>query len=109
MRAQAEQSKTVETISEGEFKNLCDEIYRDRLEIYSFRPGAKPDEALLWMLLGCLISLLSVTDAELQALAQPSSPDPYRDAVFNLLHGRAAPPFDARPYVEELLKGAESA
>lgn len=98
----------VETISEDEFKRVCEEIYRDRLEIYSFRPGTSRSEAILWMLLGCLISLLSITDAELQALANSSSADPYGDAVCNLMQARAEPHFDARPIVEELLKRVEA-
>ena len=108
MRAQAEQSTAVETISEGQFQRLCDEIYRDRLEIYGFRPGTGHREALLWMLLGCLISLLSVTDEELQLLVDASSQDPYRDAVRKLLQNRIEPPFETEPLIEELLAGAES-
>lgn len=98
----------VETISEDEFKRVCDEIYRDRFEIYGFRPEARPREAVLWMLLGCLISLLSVSHDELSSLAEASSKDMYADAIFKLLQTRAAPPFDARPLVEELLKSVEA-
>lgn len=111
MRAEAEQSKTlegVETISEADFEKLCDEIYRDRFEIYDFNPGASKREAVLWMLLGCLISLLSVTDAELQSLVDSSSQDPYGESVCKLLRARGSPPFDPQPFVEELSKKVES-
>lgn len=106
MRARAEQStagESGETISEAEFRKLCDGIYRDRFEIYRFNPGADKREALLWMLTGCLISLLSVTDAELENLAGSRGQDTYADAIFALLQGRSSPPFDPRPCVEELL------
>jgi hypothetical protein len=100
--------KSVETISEEEFRRLCEEIYRDRFEIYGFNPGATKREAVLWMLLGCLISLLSVGEAEAQALAASSSRAPYADAVCKLLLERAAPPFDPQPFVEELSKRVEN-
>jgi hypothetical protein len=111
LRVEAEQSGAevkVETISEGELKRLCDEIYRDRFEIYEFNPGAPKREAVRWMLLGCLISLLSVTDAELQALVDSSSLDPYGESVCKLLQERASPPFDPQPHVEELSKRVEN-
>jgi hypothetical protein len=100
--------KSFETISEVEFRGLCEEIYRDRFEIYDFNPGATRREAILWMLLGCLISLLSVGDDEVQSLADSSSRDPYADAVCKLLRERGAPPFAAQPLVEELSKRVEN-
>jgi hypothetical protein len=93
-----------ETISESELKSVCDEIYRDRFEIYAFNPGAGRAEAVLWMLLGCLISLLSIDEEELQYLAGPSGQVSYADALCQLLKGRTEPPFDPRPVVEELSK-----
>lgn len=110
MRAEAEESvlaTEVETISEGEFKRLCEEIYRDRSEVYSFRPDVQKSEALVWMLLGCLISLLSVNDAEVQALVDSSSKDLYGACVHALVQSRARPPFDSRPYVEDLKRRVE--
>lgn len=110
MRADAEQSSaraSAETISKADFEKLCDEIYRDRFEIYEFNPNASKREAVLWMLLGCLISLLSVTDAELQSLVDSSSTDPYGEAVCKLLVERGSPPFDPQPFVEELSKRVE--
>ena len=95
----------VETISEESFKKLCEEIYRDRSEIYRFSPGMKNGEALLWVLTGCLISLLSMTEAELESLGKGSS---YADEICALLAGRTAPPFCPRPHIEELLNKAES-
>jgi len=91
---------SVETISESELKKVCDELYGDRFEIYAFNPGASRPDALLWMLLGCLISLLSVGEEELQALFDSSGQVSYRDAVCGLLEGRTEPPFDPRAVVE---------
>ena len=110
MRAQEEQvtATNVEAISEEEFKRVCDEIYRDRFEIYEFNPTASRSEAVLWMLLGCLISRLSITDEELQSLAGSSSLNTYGEVVCKLLIERSAPPFDPYPYVDELSKRVEN-
>ena len=112
MRVEAETSRAlegVETISEAEFEKLCDEIYRDRFEIYDFNPSATKREAVLWMLLGCLISLLSINDAKLQSLVDSScAEDPYGEAVCKLLRERGEPSFDPRPFVEELSKRVEN-
>jgi hypothetical protein len=94
-----------ETISESRLERVCDEIYRDRFEIYGFNPGVSRSDAVLWMLLGCLISLLSITEEESQALFDASGQVLYADAVCKLLKGRTEPPFDPRPCVEELAKG----
>lgn len=98
----------IETISEAELRRLCDEIYRDRLEIYEFNPGMSRREAVLWMLLGCLISLLSVTDAESAELTVSPSHDPYGESVCKLLNARSSPPFDPQPFVEELSRRVEN-
>jgi hypothetical protein len=99
---------STEKISESELKRVCDELYEDRFEIYAFNPGASHGDALLWMLTGCLISLLSVDEEELQTLFGSSGLTSYADAVCKLLEGRAHPPFDARAVVDELTKRVES-
>lgn len=96
-----------ETVSEAEFSKLCTRIYEDREQIYSFNPSAAPGEALLWMLLGCLISLLSVPPAEQPDLEAISSPDPYADAVREILRNRMQPPFDPEPHLSILTTEAE--
>ena len=98
---------SVETISESELKRICDELYRDRFEIYDFNPNATRRDAVLWMLLGCLISLLNITDAELESI-DSSVQDLYGESIRKLLRGRTAPPFDPRPVVEELAERVEN-
>ncbi len=93
------------TISEEEFERLCRDIYADRQQIYSFRPYAPCREALLWMLLGCLVSLLSVPDSEHPTPHDSAHQDPYAEAICELLKSRAHPPFDPRPHLAKL--GAE--
>jgi len=97
------------TISEKEFKKLCDQIYADRLQIYDFVPSLSRRDALMWMLLGCLVSLLSVALPEQSGLDGGSTADPYGDAVCEILKDRTAPFFDPRPHLRELAARTEDA
>ncbi|HYY55899.1 MAG TPA: hypothetical protein VE842_01140 [Pyrinomonadaceae bacterium] len=96
------------TISEEEFRKLCEDIYADRLLTYSFNPNASRREALLWMLLGCLLSLLSVPLSEQPSAYGGSSVDPYGEAVCEVLKDRMEPPFDPQPILRELATRAEA-
>lgn len=97
------------TISEREFKKLCDDLYADRFLIYTYHPNASDRrEALLWMMLGCLVSLLSVPLLEQPSVYGGTGPDPYGDAVLEVLHGRMEPAFDPQPYLVELSRRLEA-
>ncbi len=91
------------TITERQFKKLCDDIYADRREIYQFNPGMSRRDALLWMLTGCLFSFLSIPILE-QSGADATSPDFYADAVRELLQQRMTPPFNPQVYIDELVE-----
>lgn len=90
------------TISEAEFVKLCADVYADRHQIYHFNPNAPRREALLWMITGCLVSLLSVPILEQPSVYNNASADPYLDAIRQLLHERTAPPFDPQPHLPAL-------
>jgi hypothetical protein len=92
----------METIGEPEFKKLCDDIFADRREIYAFNPNMSRREALLWMLAGCLVNLLSVPAAEQPGAFGAETSDPYGDAVLLLLERRSVPAFDPKIYLTEL-------
>ncbi|HEX8137737.1 MAG TPA: hypothetical protein VF544_09115 [Pyrinomonadaceae bacterium] len=97
------------TISEAEFKRLCDRIYADRFLIYTYHPNAgSRREALLWMMLGCLVSLLSVPLPEQPSTYGGASADPYGDAVIEVLHGRMEPGFDPQVHLDELSRRIEA-
>ena len=49
-------------ISETRFAEICDGIRADRDVIIKHNPIGTEDEILLWMLLSCLISYLSLAD-----------------------------------------------
>lgn len=81
---------------------MCDDIYDDRRRIYSFNPNAEHMEALLWMLLGCLVSLLSVPILDQPSVYGTTSAERYSDAICALLRNRTSPPFDPRACLAEL-------
>jgi|GEM_PF-2543914 len=92
----------MDTISEPEFERLCAEIYSDRAEIYQLLPSVSGRDALLWMLLGSLVVLLSVPEEEQPFVDSAASPDPYGEAIVMLLQERAAPVFDPHTHLAEL-------
>ena len=96
------------TISEKDFKKLCDDIYADRFEIYAFNPNVSRREALLWMLLGCLVSLLSIPILEQPSVYNGSSADPYGDAIREVVLAHTQSNFDPDDYLLELSRKIES-
>ena len=98
---------TKDHISEEQFRKLCEDVYTDRDLIYSYIPGLSQRDALLWMLLGCMVSLLSVPAHEQPNVYTGESEDPYGDAICQFLQARAQTAFNPRPYLEELSKRLE--
>lgn len=98
----------MDTISEREFKQLCEDVYRERDEIAGLLPNVSPREALLWMLLGSLVALLSVPEAEQAEVVEAASQDPYGEAIIKVLQARRAPVFDPKIYLAELSAKLES-
>lgn len=96
------------TISEQEFKKLCDDAYADRLQIYAFNPNVSGREALLWMILGCLVTLLSVPILEQPSVYGGASDDPYGDAILEVLKERVEPDFDPQTHLSELSRRIET-
>jgi len=90
------------TISEAEFRRLCDDVYLDRRQIHAFNPNASEEEAVLWMLAGCLISLLDVPLWEQPSGRGGTSAGAYREAIHGLLQSRMEPIFDSRTPLIEL-------
>ncbi len=108
MTEQAIVNSESNSISETEFIKLCDDIYADRQRIYDFNPNMQPTEALLWMLTGCLISLLSIRAHELPGAEDGNAgTDPYGQAIREIIHQRMQPPFDPQPHLVRLLKRIE--
>lgn len=91
-------------ISEAEFARIVAEIRDDRDVILKHNPIGPADEVLLWMLLSCLISYLSLSEQETPCF--PGRPDAqtYRSAVVSVLSKRRIDDFDPDPYLSELTK-----
>jgi hypothetical protein len=92
----------METMTEQEFEKLCEDVYAEREEIYPLIPNLSRRDALLWMLLGSLVSLLSVPVEEQPDVDDSATSDPYGDAIIELLRHRTRPAFDPQIYLAKL-------
>jgi hypothetical protein len=90
------------TISEQEFKKLCDDLYLDRANLTILNPGMGEREAALWLLYGSLVSLLDIPSDHQPELPAEGHEDPYFHAIDDLLRERVLPPFDYGAYLREL-------
>jgi hypothetical protein len=94
-------------ISEKEFARLCAEIYRDRASIYKHNPIGTFEESLLWMLLGCLNSYLSLTEIETPCFTGKPNAETYEKAILFVLENRKTENFEAAIYMKKLLENTE--
>ena len=91
-------------ISEAEFNRICAGIYEDREIIYKHNPLGTREETLLWMLLSCLISYLSLSEIETPCFAGKPNADTYHEAILFILKDRKTENFNAEKYLSELIK-----
>jgi len=91
-------------ISEQEFECLCAGIYSDRKSILKHNPIGTRDEILLWMLLSCLISYLSLEEIETPCFTGVPDAHTYSNAILFVLRDRKSHEFDAEVYLGKLLK-----
>lgn len=90
------------TITELEFKRLVDGILEDRELIIRHNPIGSDDETLLWMLMSCLVSYLSLDDTDTPCFTGRPDAETYGEAIRFILRGRVAGDFDAEPYLAKL-------
>lgn len=88
-------------ISEAEFARICDGIYQERDSIIKYNPLGPPEEILLWMLLGCLISYLNLSDNETPCFNGKPDAKTYLDAITFVLRERRTEEFEAGPYFHQ--------
>lgn len=91
-------------ITEKEFARICQGIYEDREIICKHNPMGTHEEILLWMLLSCLISYLSLSDIETPCFTGKPTAETYRNAILFILKNRVSEKFDAEEYLDELVK-----
>ena len=89
-------------ISESEFERIVEGIFADRDNILKHNPIGTPPEILLWMLMSCLVSYLSLDDKETPCFTGRPDAGTYRDAISFILRGRKASEFDESPYLDKL-------
>jgi len=91
----------VNKISEKKFAGICEEIYADRELICKHNPIGSSEEILLWMLLGCLISYLSLSEIETPCFNGKPTAETYRQAILFVLKDRKFEDFNAEKYLEK--------
>ena len=89
-------------ISEAEFARICNDISVDRESIIKHNPLGTDEEILLWMLLSCLVTYLSLTEIETPCFTGKADAVTYRDAIQFILRDRMAEKFDTVAYLEKL-------
>ncbi|MGI8641088.1 MAG: hypothetical protein ACR2MG_14230 [Pyrinomonadaceae bacterium] len=92
------------TISEQEFERICRGIKEDRETIWKHNPIGTREEILLWMLLGCLVSYLSLAEIETPCFNGKPDAETYRNAILFVLEDGKTTNFDAEKYLNELIK-----
>ena len=89
-------------ISEREFARICAGILEDRETICRHNPLGSEAEILLWMLLSCLISYLSLSEIETPCFSGMPDAETYRDAILFVLNDRKTANFDTEKYLNQL-------
>ncbi|MBX3244992.1 MAG: hypothetical protein KF685_11090 [Acidobacteria bacterium] len=90
-------------ITEREFKRICDGIAADRESILKHNPIGTGEETLLWMLLSCLISYLSLSEIETPCFTGIPTAETYRNAISIILKRRMEEDFDFFSHMEQFL------
>jgi hypothetical protein len=86
-------------ISEGEFAQICRGIRDDRESIVKHNPIGSEEEILLWMLLSCLSSYLSLSEIETPCFTGKPDAMTYRESIMFVLRDRKSNDFDAESYL----------
>ncbi len=91
-------------IAEREFAHIVDGIVEDREKIIRHNPIGTDEEILLWMLLSCLVSYLSLEEVETPCFTGRPDAETYSKAISFILAERRLEPFDIEPYLLKLTK-----
>lgn len=89
-------------LTEQEFDRIVSGIHDDRLTITRHNPIGTDEETLLWMLMSCLVSYLSLDESETPCFSRRPDAETYREAVRFILRTRRAAEFDPEPYLDRL-------
>ena len=89
-------------ITEQEFARICEGIAEDCEIICKHNPIGTQQEILLWMLLSCLVSYLSLSEIETPCFNGKPDAETYKDAILFVLKNRKTPDFDEEKYLKTL-------
>jgi len=89
-------------ISQAEFEKIVDGILRDRVSICTHNPIGTEEEILLWMVMSCLVSYLSLSEMEIPCFNGIPDSETYRKAIDFILNGRKSDEFDHSLYLSKL-------
>ena len=90
-------------ISEAEFRRIIEGLRDDREVVVKHNPIGPEDEILLWMLLSCLVSYLSLADNETPCFTGRPDAGTYREAIHFILRDRQTSPFNVDEYLDRLV------
>jgi hypothetical protein len=93
---------SVTTITESEFSRICREIVAEGEQLVRDNPIGTLEEVLLWMLLGILVSYLSLSELEAPCFNGKPDAETYRNAIRFVLKDRMSPKFDPETYLDLL-------
>lgn len=89
-------------ISEKEFARICAGIAAEADAICKHNPIGTRAEILLWMMLCCLTSYLSLSEIETPCFTGAPTAQTYRDAILHVVQIRREKSFDAEKYLNQL-------
>ncbi len=92
-------------IAEKEFARICVGIAEDGEAICRHNPIGTREEILLWMLLCCLTSYLSLSEIETPCFTGAPTAKTYRDAILHVVQIRRENAFDAEKYLNLVVNG----
>lgn len=93
----------MKTITEEKFAVICRGIREDKELIVKHNPIGTTEEILLWMLLSCLISYLSLSDSETPCFTGMPDADTYRKAILYVLADRRENDFSVESFLDQLI------
>lgn len=91
-------------ISKARFAEICEGIREDRELIIRHNPIGTGEEILLWMLLSCLVSYLSLTDQDTPCFTGKADARTYREAILYVLEGKMEDQFDPERYLDKMIQ-----
>ncbi|CAN5477638.1 hypothetical protein BH18ACI3_BH18ACI3_18230 [soil metagenome] len=89
-------------INRHEFARITEGIFVDRELIIKHNPIGTREETLLWMLMSCLVTYLSLSESETPCFTGRPDAETYREAIRYILRNHAVEDFDGEPYLAKL-------